>query len=505
MFFALGGAWSIGTPLMAAPDEPAHAIHAAAVVRGEFSGTEKMQQLTVANVDTTWAVQQVKVPSWYGLLNGYTDCIPHHAATECESALRVKPAPTGTTLTTTSAGRYNPLYYIAVGWPSLFVNGPVGVYLMRLISAALAAMLLASALVTAAESRRPALAQLSVLAAATPMVLFLNGVVNPNGLENSAALLCWTATLAVLMDPRPDLLRRRLARIAIPAIILLEIRPLGLLWIAGIAFFGLVAAEGGAVRAVLRERASWWWTGGIGLALVTAEIWTRMHPDHSTIKASSSLAFAPAAKHTFLSTGDYLQQMIGNFGWLDVSAPFLSIAFWIGGVLLLVLLAMTCARWRDILSLACLGTTIVLLPIFAQGLEAHSVGMIWQGRYLLPYAVGLPILATAVIVRRSPGAGLLRPRLFLLLGSMLAAAQFFAFVWTLRNYTVGEDGSLLMMSAHWSPPGTWMLWVCVSGLGCLATLWLLLAHCGERVSTTDDGAADTPGGASAFGDKLITA
>ena len=34
-------AWTVATPLMGAPDEPAHVIKAAAVVRGEMAGLEK--------------------------------------------------------------------------------------------------------------------------------------------------------------------------------------------------------------------------------------------------------------------------------------------------------------------------------------------------------------------------------------------------------------------------------------------------------------------------------
>src|SRR6516165_5318521 len=55
------GAWSIATPLMAAPDEPAHAINAAAVVRGEVDVAEHPTMVGPVGV--------VRVPAWVASTN----------------------------------------------------------------------------------------------------------------------------------------------------------------------------------------------------------------------------------------------------------------------------------------------------------------------------------------------------------------------------------------------------------------------------------------------------
>lgn len=77
---------------------------------------------------------------------------------------------------------------------------------MRFVSALLCSAMLASALVTAAEWRRRSLAVLGVLAAATPMTLYMGGMVNPSGGEIAAGILVWTAMLSIVLSPDPRLL-----------------------------------------------------------------------------------------------------------------------------------------------------------------------------------------------------------------------------------------------------------------------------------------------------------
>ena len=36
---------------------------------------------------------------------------------------------------------------------------------------------------------------------------------------------------------------------------------------------------------------------------------------------------------------------------------------------------------------------VILLPIYAEYGQAHFIGQFWQGRYGLPIAVGVPLLA----------------------------------------------------------------------------------------------------------------
>src|SRR5690606_20789671 len=78
------------------------------------------------------------------------------------------------------AARYNPVYYAAVGWPSLLWTDEVGLFAMRIVSAAICSAFLASAVCSAIGGRRGRLATVGVLVAATPMAVFLGGMLNPN-------------------------------------------------------------------------------------------------------------------------------------------------------------------------------------------------------------------------------------------------------------------------------------------------------------------------------------
>jgi hypothetical protein len=87
-----------------------------------------------------------------------------------------------------------------------------------------------------------------------------------------------------------------------------------------------------------------------------------------------------------------------------------------------------------------------------ESMEANTIGYGWQGRYTLPLAVGIPIVATSGL-----GIGRLRAdglrRLLRAVVAALVVAQVLAFAQTLRRYAVGSDGTLLFFKdPKWNPP-----------------------------------------------------
>ncbi|WP_035800832.1 DUF2142 domain-containing protein [Kitasatospora mediocidica] len=480
LFFTLAGAWSLATPIAGSPDEPSHIVRAAAVVRGQINGPEVMERQSVGFIPTEFANSQFQLPAWYRELDGVHKCYqdqwnPASCAPKISSNPTIEPV-------TTAAGRYNPFYYLFVGWPSLIVLGPKTIYLMRLASAAFTAALLASAFVTASEWRRNArVVKIGVLVAATPMLLFLGGAVNPNGVESAAGLLAWTAILSALMEHRPELLRRRVIRATVAMVIVLEIRPLGPIWIAGAVLTGLMVVDRLALRSILRDvgvRIS----AGIGVvATGLALLWSHTHPDHSYIVLPEPLGTKRILHDTLIMQSDYYYGMIGNFGWLDTPSPFMTYLIW-GGVLCTIgTLALMYGKLREIV--AVLGTTlaVIVIPMVAMALEAGKLGLIWQGRYLLPLAVGLPLLTAMVISRRLPERSVPQLRLPLTVGIALAMAGTAAFYWAQRRNGIGNVMAQPILHMQWNPPFGWFTWTLVYLVASFALVWPLLGRTVRRV------------------------
>jgi hypothetical protein len=100
------------------------------------------------------------------------------------------------------------------------------------------------------------------------------------------------------------------------------------------------------------------------------------------------------------------------------------------------------------------GLTVVV-PAVLEFIEARRFGFGWQGRYTLPFAVGLPILCGFALSQRPKGI-LARRRVAIVVGAIFGVtfvvAQFGAFAQNLRRYTVGHTGSLLIwQDPAWSP------------------------------------------------------
>ncbi|MFE6910567.1 DUF2142 domain-containing protein [Streptomyces erythrochromogenes] len=470
LFFTLAGSWAAASPLGSSPDEHAHFIRAAAVARGQIGGTEVMVPHTVAGIEGHFAETGVQLPEWYRNLPTVHECYswreaqPASCAPSLGSSEKIAQA-------TTAAGRYHPGYYLVTGWPSLLADGPKGLYLMRFVSALLCSALLASAVVTAAEWRRRSPMMLGVFVAATPMTLYMSGMVNPSGGEIAAGILVWTALLSIVLSPDPVLLNRRLARLGVGGLVLINIRPLGLIWFGGAVFFCLLLTQRrGLLGQVLRRKALWLWTALLGLATAGALLWAAGHPDNSKIDIPESLTTGVAAKRTLGNTEVYIKQMLGFFGWLDTPAPALTYLVWMAVLATVVALALVYGRARDVVAMLGMLVAVVMVPVVAQASQAERIGMVWQGRYLLPFAVGLPLMALAVCATRAPEYGLPWRRLVGLSVVGLALANLSAFYWTLRRFAVGTKGSWVATSAHWAPPGGWAFWTCLYAAAAVAVV-----------------------------------
>jgi hypothetical protein len=176
VLFGLMVTWSFATPLGAASDEPTHIIKAAAVARGEFLGSPTDGQGKAQVGHEGRAVMTVRVPASYSEDPILASCYRHRPKTTAKCA----PSPTTSdrlVVTTTYVGRYPPLYYVIVGLPTRYLHSGGGIYFMRVLSSLASALLLGLALAVSATWSRSRFVTAGIALAATPMVVFLGGVI----------------------------------------------------------------------------------------------------------------------------------------------------------------------------------------------------------------------------------------------------------------------------------------------------------------------------------------
>jgi hypothetical protein len=112
--------------------------------------------------------------------------------------------------------------------------------------------------------------------------------------------------------------------------------------------------------------------------------------------------------------------------------------------------------------------------VLIESLGAGQAGFIWQGRYSMPLAVGLPLLA-GVAIGTVPALREAGRRLPWIVAGALTLAQAAAFTQALRRYSVGARGELWFFAdARWDPPVPALLLVVVYSLVVAALMWWIV-------------------------------
>jgi hypothetical protein len=475
LLVVLGGAWSLANPLYSGPDEPAHTIKAAAVVRGQLIGDEHPSE-------TETNVVYVTVPGVY--FSDRTGCFAFHPEIPASCQHFEDDAPSGEMVT--PAGRYPPLYYLFVGVASLPFPTSSGMYAMRMLGVVLASALIASALLSLRQLRDPRLASLGLALAVTPMVLFVIGIINPSTPEIAGAIGVWASGYLLVSQAAQRIDTRVLVRFGLAAAVLAFGRSLGPLWLAMIVVALLFVARKDDIRALLRSRPTWLCAAFVIACTVAQVLWVKLAKTLTgvdPVRGVDEPLWSLFRQSIGASYGNELQ-MVGDFGWLDTVAPQLTYVFWIALVAVVVVLGASLARRWGALALGGVIALVVLVPSVLDSMQASKFGFIWQGRYTLPLGVGVPMLAACLASSERSRRLLFGTRFYVVAGSMLLAAHFAAFYQALRRNTVGEKGALKFWSvAQWSPPVPSLLLLVVFLVATALFLWLVLA---PGVLTSDE-------------------
>ena len=443
--------WALATPIGAAPDEPAHVIKAASVVRGTLVGLRGPNGQTT--VDVPQYIRFTQAQTCFAFASDVTaDCslpVPH------DSNVSVKAV--------TTAGLYDPLYYALVGWPTLIAHDQSGIYWMRIVSGVIVSAFLALGLYLISKWKRPTFAIIGFATAVTPMVLFLGGTVNPNSLEVAATLCAFIAMLALVLDPDPAHVGRRAVILAVATSVAANMRGLSLLWLAIVLLTPLLLLRRPQLAALLRTRAIRVAIAVMAAASAAALVWLAttnsigasiqdpsVPANAPGIGTSPLLGFIWTANQTF----EYGQAIIGNFGWLDTPVPVGVYFLWaalIGGVVAGVI---AIVRGRALLVTGVLLLAVLLLGPLLQAVYITKGGVIWQGRYLLPVFVCFVVCAAVMLGRSVTLPTGIARRVVIMVTAAWALAQFIAFAAGLKRYASGLDaGWQHLLTPAWTPPG----------------------------------------------------
>lgn len=469
---ALGIAWAAATPMVASPDEPAHIIKAAAVVRGELVG-EPADRSGFTEVD---------VPAGIAAAWSWT-CTAYDASTTaaCQQGF---PADPRIIAVETSAGLYNPMYYAAIGWPTLLTDDPrVAIYAMRALSAVICGSFFALAGVVLLSRGRPLVALFAYLAVLTPTTVFLAGSVNPNALEIATASALTALLIAAVRHPGPTVSTPALIGIAVSGVVLANTRGLSPVWMGAIAIVALVAARPGRLGQLFREWRVWVTLAVLAAGVAAAGLWLLQTNSLANMgQFAGAGTISPArAFVTMLLDRSTDEGLIALFGWLDTTGPRAVYALWSLLALAVVLGALSAAKgrpvWATALALAC----FFAIPASVQAASISTSGYIWQGRYSLAiYAVVLLTAALALDEALpeplSERWGTIERRAGVLVGSIVAVMSAFTVLWAIRRYAIGSGGwwGDLVSQPQWLPPLGWLPWPLLALLACGAIAVIIM-------------------------------
>ena len=388
----------------------------------------------------------------------------------------------------TYVGRYPPLYYGVVGLPSLLWQSDAAIYAMRLVSGALTASLIGLAIAMAAVWSTRRILLLGVTVVATPMLLVFGGVVNPSGLEMSAALCTWTGGLILVLEHSERPPRSLVISCTIAAVLFALARPLSVPWLALAALF-VALLRPHAVRVLWADRRARIGSVIVAGASALALAWVAWAHSWGVMPVGRPVAAgsAPLLRTTELVVGHaagWIHEFVGAFGWEVANPP--PLAVWLLVVSLVGVLlvgVVTAERWQ-LAVLALLSAVALALPVALIASQAAKNGITWQSRDGYPLFCGV-VLVAAVIARlppqRSPRVEVLQTRsvrrFAVIVACCVAGTQFADLFWAMRRFWVGLWGPLDPLSQvkdRYTPPLPSALLLFGGFFLCLAYGWLIV-------------------------------
>ncbi|MBS43221.1 MAG: hypothetical protein CMH83_08695 [Nocardioides sp.] len=385
-FLLIQAVWILVVPPFRGADEFDHAYRAAAVARGEWVASDPVADGRGVLVTVPQDIVDAATAQCSSLpYTGPDNCTP--AAEEGDGLVRVG----------SGAGTYYPGFYFLVGTVARPFDGAVALYVMRLATAVLASILLLGA-ATAACRTRSRWPRVGLILAVTPMVTYSSSIVAPNGVEMCAALAVWCALLALARSEADADRAVLICTLAASAGVLVSLRLLGPVFLVMICLTAVAFDGNRLVGAVRRHpvRAS------LALLIVGAAgatfMWWIRGP------ARVSVPRDPPGSHSINWIAQLFVwplQSIGAYPFPDQPAPATTYAVYALAALAFFVGALLFATRRQKFVLASSLLVAMLLPVAATATTVAERGLIWQGRYGLPFSVGFIVISAQILAGRT--------------------------------------------------------------------------------------------------------
>ena len=374
-------AWALAVPAFRGIDEFDHAYKAAAVARGEL-----------LDVGPSEEGRGRLVPVPRDLVSAASDACESRGYTQRDNCHPVATRAHGLVTVASSATAYNPAYYAVVGTLASRFSGAWSLVVMRAATAVMCALLLGWAAAVTARWARNGWPFVSLAVALTPVLAYSTSIVSPNGLQYAAAVLVWSALLGLAAErPRP---RAFLPAFTTGAAVVVATHTTGPMWLALICLTVLLLRPLRGWVPRLRSDPWPWATSALVIGLVTAGclLWVRLAQTNTLGEpdpAMPGLTARVAAREALL----WVFQSIGAFPMRDEPAAAATYVLWLLVFIAGAVLFFARATLRQRLVQLFLALCCVVVPLVLTVIAYPSLGLAWQGRYGLPLAVGMPLLA----------------------------------------------------------------------------------------------------------------
>jgi hypothetical protein len=396
----LQSAWILSLPPFRGSDEVDHAYRAAAVARGEWNPQKVAAEHGRGDL--------VTVPG--GLVTAARPAcqeLPYMGRDNCHP---VTTRDNGMVQVASASASYNPAFYWVVGTAARPFDGTNALYAMRICGALLCAALIALAGWSVGLWSRSLWPMASLFVALTPVTMYSTTVVAPNGIELAAAAALWCSLLGLCTPTLHPRIERALLWATLPsATVLATVRTLGPLWLALIVVtcVGLVGVE--QVKGLVRRHK------GLLSALITtitaftliSVLWiVTVKPNQSENEARVDDPIINALRQVLL----WFLQSIAAFPFRDQQAPTIVYAAWTLPLIGLVAAGIRLgqSRLRGALFWS-MGMSLAVPVAVTIAYSNTDSGDVWQGRYGLPFTMGVMLIAGLALERRTPKHLLITP------------------------------------------------------------------------------------------------